>query len=62
MIFELQEFELHSSIVYQNVYHVDSQFTQRRREFFLYTLHLSSAEAYSEPLQTSKTECFCVSS
>ena len=50
--------------IFQNTYHVHLHFTSRRREFFLRTLHLPcfSAEAYSEPLQTSKMECFCVSS
>ena len=36
--------------IFQDAYHVDLHFTQRRREFFLYTSHLPSAEAYSEPL------------
>ena len=42
--------------------HVNLHFTQRLREFFLYTLLLPSADPYSEPLQISKAECFCLSS
>ena len=35
--------------------HVNLHFRKRRREFFLCTLHLPTAEAYSEPFQTSKS-------
>ena len=48
------------SLKYFKTCHVHLHYTQQGREFFLDTLHLPyfSAEAYSEPLQTSKMECF----
>ena len=51
-----------NSDIFQNIYHVDLHFRKWRGEFFLHTLHLHcfSAEAYLEPFQTSKMECFCV--
>ena len=50
--------------ILQKIYQVHLHYTERRRESFRDTLQLPcfSSEAYSEPLQTSKTECFCVSS
>ena len=49
--------------IFQNLYHVHLHFTWRRREFFLHTIHLLwfLAVVYSETLQISKMECFCVS-
>ena len=44
--------------VFENTYHIDLYFTYRCREFFLHTLYQPcfAAEAYSEPLQTSKVQ------
>ena len=44
--------------IFQNAYHVDLHFMLRRRDFFLYTLYLPSAEAYSEPFKHLRWSVF----